>query len=302
MIFAILTLLSWTAGTFAFLTASRKIYPALLNRVRLGLAAVITFAAACIYQGVFPWQLVLQPSVEAWIFLGLSGIVGLTVGDYFGFTALRILGARRHSVIATTAPIFAALGAFVFVGESITVSTLIGMLICIGGVLLAMSSARERQDVEGEGYGSYTMGLLTGLGAAVGQGIGLVLAKLGMQSSGIEVDPLQATFMRMAVGFLSTYVLDLTQRGPLRPLSEAFVDKEGRNGMFLGVLFGPTLGVTMSLAAAATLDLAVAQTIFSMTPVVITLVAILRERRFPPLISLVGLAVAIAGVVILVAG
>ena len=105
------TLFSWSFGTLAFLNASRRMDPGLLNRARLLLAVVATFVLASITMQVWPWQLFSNTGINQWMWLGISGVVGLALGDLFGFTSLRILGARRQSVLSTIAPAAAAITA-----------------------------------------------------------------------------------------------------------------------------------------------------------------------------------------------
>lgn len=302
------TLASWSAGTMAFLTASRRMNPTLLNRARLMLAVGATCVLACVVNGFWPWELFTLPSLHSWLFLGLSGVVGLTVGDHFGFTALRILGARRQSVVSTVSPAAAAIAAFFLLSENLSVQAIIGMGLSIAGVMWAMGSAEERTAVDKEGYGSFGVGIFLALLGALCQGMGLVLAKMGMNlqwySSPSElvndVGGVQATFMRMTVGFLCVYVLDFLRRAPFRPLREAFQDVEGRRAMYLGTLFGPVIGVTLSLVAVKHISAAIAQTIFSMVPlVVLAIAAVVQHERLRPS-AVIGAIIAVAGVVLLV--
>jgi hypothetical protein len=175
----------------------------------------------------------------------VSGIVGLTIGDLFGFTSLRILGARRQSVVSTVAPAATAVAGFFLLDERLSLLRLAGMGLSIAGVMYAMGSAEERSDVHREGFGSYTAGIALAIGGAVCQGAGLVLAKIGLQADGGNVAPFHATFMRMSVGFAATYVLDVIRRAPHRPLREAFTDAEGTRAMAAGTFFGPITGVTL---------------------------------------------------------
>lgn len=294
------TLFSWSFGTLSFLNASRRIDPGLLNRTRLLLAVGATLILACITMQVWPWAMITESGPGQWLWLGISGIVGLSIGDLFGFTSLRILGARRQSVVGTSAPAAAAIAAYFLLGESLTITDIIGMTLSIVGVMYAMSAIEERSEVSREGYGTFTTGVLLAIGGAVCQGAGLVLAKIGLQSDGGNVSPFHATFMRMSVGFAATYVLDIIRRAPHRPLREAFIDKKGARAMYAGTLFGPIIGVTCSLIAASHLDVAVAQTIFSLVPFVVMAITTVIHKEPLHWRSVLGAAIAVIGVVMLV--
>lgn len=296
------TLLSWSVGTLSFLKASRLMDPGLMNRARLGVAVIVTFAIACGAEWIWPWELISSTPLTSWLWLGLSGLVGLAIGDLFGFTSLRILGARRQSVIGTTAPAASAIVGLVLLGEALTLADVVGIALTILGVMVAMNTPDEREDVHSEGFGSYSLGILLAIGGAVCQGAGLVLAKKGMQGQGVDIAPFHATFLRMIIGFSATYLIDVIRRAPHRPLREAFTNREARTAMFFGTFFGPIVGVTMSLVAAKNLDVAVAQTIFSLVPFVVMLIMRVFYGQRIPARSLFGAVISVIGVVILVVG
>lgn len=298
---AVGTLLSWSVGTLAFTRASRRIDPGLLNKARLLIAVVGTGLIATVSTWMLPWQLILSPSATAWMWLALSGIVGLTIGDFFGFTSLMILGARRQSVVGTVAPIFALIGGWTLLDERLTWLSLLATLLTIGGVMWSMSSVEERNAVHKEGYGSFTKGMLMAIGGAACQGFGLVLAKMGMQSGidGGQITAFHAAFMRMVAGFASIYLFDILRRAPAVRLRDAFANAPALRPMLLGAVSGPIFGVSMSLYAANRLGAGLAQTIFSLVPFVVMGIAAVVDRERLRLRVVLGAIIAIAGVILL---
>lgn len=298
---AVGTLLSWSVGTLAFTRASRRIDPGLLNKARLLIAVVGTGLIATVSTWMLPWQLILSPSATAWMWLALSGIVGLTIGDFFGFTSLMILGARRQSVVGTVAPIFALIGGWALLDERLTWLSLLATLLTIGGVMWSMSSVEERNAVHKEGYGSFTKGMLMAIGGAACQGFGLVLAKMGMQSGidGGQITAFHAAFMRMVAGFASIYLFDILRRAPAVRLRDAFANAPALRPMLLGAVSGPIFGVSMSLYAANRLGAGLAQTIFSLVPFVVMGIAAVVDRERLRLRVVLGAIIAIAGVILL---
>lgn len=298
---AVGTLLSWSVGTLAFTRASRRIDPGLLNKARLLIAVVGTGLIATVSTWMLPWQLILSPSAGAWMWLALSGIVGLTIGDFFGFTSLMILGARRQSVVGTVAPIFALIGGWALLDERLTWLSLLATLLTIGGVMWSMSSVEERNAVHKEGYGSFTKGMLMAISGAACQGFGLVLAKMGMQSGidGGQITAFHAAFMRMVAGFASIYLFDILRRAPAVRLRDAFANAPALRPMLLGAVSGPIFGVSMSLYAANRLGAGLAQTIFSLVPFVVMGIAAVVDRERLRLRVVLGAIIAIAGVILL---
>lgn len=298
---ALVTLCSWSVGTLVFLEAARRINPSLLNKTRLMLAVIASGVLACATTAMWPWELVTAATPIQWLWLGLSGLVGLSLGDYFGFTSLRILGARRQSIFGTVAPAAAMLAGLLFLSETIDLIGVLGMFVSIAGVMWSMASVDERTAVHRDGYGSFSKGVLFAIGGALCQGLGLVLAKLGLHAvGGPQLSPFHATFMRMSAGFVTLVVTDMLGRNVHRSMREAFRDKAGVKFMMLGVLFGPVIGVTCSLIAAQHIPVALAQTIFSLVPfLVMAITAVVHRDRLRPQVIL-GALVAVIGVLMLV--
>ncbi|MFN9940241.1 MAG: EamA family transporter, partial [bacterium] len=111
------------------------------------LAVWATLALASITSGIWPCMLIASTSFHAWLWLGLSGVVGLTIGDLFGFTSLRILGARRQSVIGTLAPAAAAAAGLLLLDEHISLIDIGGITVTLIGVIIATYSPQEQHDV-----------------------------------------------------------------------------------------------------------------------------------------------------------
>src|ERR1043166_4308975 len=150
-IFACLvTVICWTAGTFAFTRAARMVAPASVNRVRLLFAFVIIAFISCIVQGITPWQLLQLPDKEQLFYFAVSGFIGFTLGDFFLFTAFKILGGRRTTLFNCFAPVSALIFAFFLVDEHISLTGILGMLISVGGVLMLTLSRSEQSAVHEE--------------------------------------------------------------------------------------------------------------------------------------------------------
>lgn len=101
---AILTTLSWTICIFPFTEASRRLGPNTVNHYRLMLAVILLSFILIAFNGFGIKELFIKSHSTNWIWLGLSGIIGLTLGDYFGFTMYAIVGTRLGSLFASLSP------------------------------------------------------------------------------------------------------------------------------------------------------------------------------------------------------
>src|SRR4051812_30042849 len=101
---AFATLFSWTISNFALAKLTRLADPFVLNKATLFFSIFLLGALVCVLDGLWPWQLFTAPNASNWLWLGISGILGKSVGDYFGFLAMRILGVRRRTMITSLGP------------------------------------------------------------------------------------------------------------------------------------------------------------------------------------------------------
>src|SRR3954470_10503480 len=126
LFFALLTTLSWSIGIFPFTQAARRMGSNALNHFRLPLAALLLSITAVIIDHAAFIDLFRHPVSEAWLWLSLSGIIGLTLGDYFGLSMYAILGARIGSVLATLAPPASLILAALLIDERMNVVGIAG--------------------------------------------------------------------------------------------------------------------------------------------------------------------------------
>lgn len=300
---ALLTTLSWSIGIFPFTQAARRLGVNVLNHFRLLLAMIVIGIVAAIvgwssFTGIFS-----ENYFPAWMWLGLSGIVGLTIGDYFAFVMYKILGARTGSVLTTFAPAAALILGSIMIDEHISMTGITGMLITIAGVNFISFGKKERSKMTDLGHGSLAYGIVAGILGAFCQGAGLVLAKKGMisQPSEFHLDPLHATFMRLAAAFFSLLAFTLV-RGNLIEIILPVIRNQngGLKYAISGTMFGPVTGVCLSLYTVSIIEPSIAQTIFSLVPAFAFLLSAFFFKEKITGNSVLGLVTAIAGVVILI--
>jgi drug/metabolite transporter (DMT)-like permease len=149
--------------------------------------------------------------------------------------------------------------------------------------------------------GSLLKGVLLGLGAALGQAAGLVMAKHAMIDCGGSVAPLEASFVRMVSALVVIWLLAL-MRGQAGRTVKAMTNHRAVAFSFGGAVAGPFLGVWMSLVAVKLIAAGVASTLNSMTPVLIIPLVIWYYREKVSLRALVGAVVAVGGVTLIFLG
>jgi len=289
---ALATALCWTFTAMAFEAAGKKVGSLAVNLIRLGFAAGFLAIFGLIVRGM---PLPLDATAHAWTWLGLSGLVGLVVGDGCLFRALVLIGPRLSTLIMSLAPPFAAVLAWFVLGETLSALDWVGMGLTLFGVGWVVLERKPDRDGRSRRVG--LAGVLFALVGAAGQGGGLVLSKLGMGS----YDAFAATQIRVFAGIVGFSVLFLFLGWWPRVLA-AVRNRSAMGFTAVGSFFGPFLGVSLSLLAVQFIETGVAQTFMSIVPVLIIPFVILINREKVSTRAVLGAVVAVAGVSILFIG
>lgn len=289
---ALATSVCWTATSTFFAFASQRVGSLVLNRIRLLLAIVFLIAAHLVLRLALPFQ----AGGERWLWLGLSGVVGLTLGDLFLFQAYIHIGPRLGMLMMSLAPVIAGITAWLFLGETMGGLQVLGIAVTLLGVAWVI---RERHgDDTGRPQDSqdpraYWKGVLFGLGAASGQALGLILAKKGL---GGDFPALTGTLMRMLVAAAAMWLLTLLQRQSGETWRRLAQERAAFPYILGGVIFGPFLGVTLSLLAIQHTNVGVASTLMALPPVFLLPVGYLVFKERFGWQAVLGTLVAIFGV------
>ncbi len=302
--FGLLTTLSWSFCIFPFTQAARRLGSNSLNHFRLLLALIFIGLISTIIDSHTFASIFTTEYSQAWLWLGFSGIVGLTFGDYFAFEAYSILGARLGSVLTTFAPAAALCLAWILLGETLSFVGILGIFITIIGVNFISLAKKERDKVPTHKQSKISIGVIAGILSAFCQGAGLVLAKKGLlmeKELNITINPFHATFIRLTIATSFLYLVSII-RGKLKNVFEPII--ENRDGgikfAIAGTVFGPTLGVSLSLFTVSLIEPSIAQTIFSLVPVFALFIARILTKEKITWQSLSGVTIAMFGVIVLI--
>ena len=301
---ALATALLWAFTSIFFAEAGKRIGSFQVNLIRLVMAVGIYSLVLLIWDGrLFPEDL--NSSQLGW--LAASGLVGLLLGDGCGFKALVMIGPRLTSLLYASAPIWTTIIAWVFLGEELGWIDLVGISLTVSGIVLVVLERQSRNaEINGmkQGHpdsGSMTKGVLLGITAAVGQAIGLVMAKQGMFFAGGTIEPMSASYIRMVVALVAIGGLAIA-RGNHAGLMAAFRDRKGLGLCGGGAIVGPFLGVWLSLVAVKYISTGIAATLNSLTPIMILpLVTLFYREKVTPRAT-IGALIAVTGIAILFLG
>jgi drug/metabolite transporter (DMT)-like permease len=262
--------------------------------------------------------------LSAWAFTGgagvsgagfplflLSGLVGIGIGDAGLFQALPRLGSRLSLLIiqCLTAPI-AALIEWLWLGTTLGPTEIIGALVILAGVGVAIAPGEHLTIPRPQ----LIAGIMFGLLGAAGNALGVVLSRKAYAVTHQDLQTIDggtAAFQRILGGLLVSAILLLFAKrqffpvlgesngnhAPLMPVREKW--RRIWPWVLLNSLAGQTLGVSAMQWGLETTPTGVVMSIVALTPLTVIPLARVFEGEKVTMRSLVGGAIAVAGVICL---
>lgn len=234
------------------------------------------------------------PDWQAVAVLGLSGVLGILLGDTLNFAAVGRIGPRRAGAIfALNAPMAAVLG-WVLLGERLGGQAWAGIAVTVAGVALAIlgrpaSGAHRLEQVRG----GLRVGVALGLGAALGQAAGALIARPYMAGG---LDPYVGSLIRVGASGLA---MGMVAALPLSPKGPQEVTGKVLFLTGLTALIGLLLGMTLFLYALQGSQTGIIATLSATSPVIILPLLWLRTGQRPTLTSWAGAGLAVAGLALI---
>lgn len=253
---ALLTAALWTGSALAFSAATTRIGSVYVNVTRLVLAVLLlllTIIALGIEPRISPLQIT---------YLALSGFVGFVFGDTFLFKSYEYNNARIGSLVMSAAPAFAALLAFILLGETVSVTGILGMGITLGGIALVVL---ERRETSSHHIPISMPGILYAFLGALGQAGGLILAKCAFDIG--PINGILATFVRAVAATLVVAPLNYLAGRLIQPIQVLVKNRTALYLTILGSFLGPFLGVVFSLISISRTSVAIAATLMATSPI-----------------------------------
>ena len=275
----------WGFGTLLFESAGRRIGAFQTNLLRILLACIFLSITLYFQAGLF---FPTNASATDSFWLGLSGIIGLAIGDGALFYAIVILGPRLSTLLLSMAPPITTIVAWLFLDEKLGLTAILGISITFAAIIWVVAEKHGDEHIRG----SKTTGVLFGFIAALGQGLGVILAKLGLTGN---IDSLSATLLRMVPAAIGLWAVALLTR-QAKSAIVAMRDKMSALFVFGGAIVGPYIGVWLSLVAVKYTKAGIASTLLSTVPILIIPIEFIVHRRKPSIRAIVGTGLAVLGI------
>lgn len=226
----------------------------------------------------------------------LSGMVGIFAGDTLLFAALNRVGPRRAGILfALNAPIAALLG-WLVLDETLPPIAVVGVGLTVAGVLLAILFGKRRAQLhQWEAIkGPLWIGVSLGLGAALGQALGSIIARPIMATG---LDPFAASMLRVGV---AAFCLSALMQLPI-PAVKAKGKLTWRVAAVTALtgFIALAIGMTLLLFALSGGKVGIVSTLSATTPVIILPMLWIRTGERPAAGAWVGAALVVAGMALI---
>lgn len=295
---SLLVAVMWTFTALFAEVASKRMGTLVLNVWRM-LLTILLLGIVLWWTCGKPWPQ--YASTDVWKWFLASGFMGFVFGDYCLFNAYIVMGSRFGQLFMTLASPFAAIAAWFMMGETMNLLALLGMIVTLSGIGISIMG---KDDAGARHLKLPRKGILLGIGAGMGQGIGLVLSKQGLMHYAAEI-PAEATDVAAMMPFAGTQIraimgligfgATLLLLGKWRNMLRFFTDVRGAAAAMGAILLGPFFGVSLSLMAVGMTNTGVAQTLMSLTPILILWPSRMMFGTKVSMQEVVGAVIAVAG-------
>ncbi len=285
---------SWTATALLSEFGSKRMGNLTLNVLRMALTLFFSVLLFLVVVGS-PLPSGITSSACGWMLL--SGLVGYVIGDYCLFQCYIIIGSRFGQLFMTLAPLAAAFMAWLMLGQYMSPMSIVAMLVTLLGIGISILGRSEHHLFS---LKLPLKGVLFAISAAMCQGIGLVLSKIGMDHYDTTqlpawLVPFSANFLRCLAG-ITGFTLLLWWRDGFSPLRQALHDVKDMSVATATTVFGPFVGVGFSLMAVQYADAGIASTLMALTPIIILLPSYWLFRQPITWRAVLGALISVVGV------
>lgn len=280
---SLLTAVCWMFSAIFFEKAGRRTGSLSVNIIRIFLGILFLGITTLFTRGMF---FPMDATAYNWVWLGLSGIVGFFLGDLFLFKSYILIGSRTSQLVMSLAPMITAVIGWFFLQEILSLKSIAGIVVSVGGIMIAVAGKKLKLNIPLRGF-------LYALGGVLGQAVGLILSKKGMG----DYDPIAATQIRAIFGFVA-FALLVTFVGRWRRVFMTLRDKTGMKAITIGTVFGPFIGVSLSLYAVQHTETGIASALMALTPIFIIIPTAIMFKEKITARQVIGALISIGGATI----
>ncbi|MFM2480735.1 DMT family transporter [Celerinatantimonas sp. YJH-8] len=195
---ALISAALWALTSLISVIPSRHLGAFAYSRYRMAVVSAVLAIASLITGG---WQ-TLQLHDLLWLII--SGIIGIFIGDTALFACMNRIGPRRAELLFTCNAIFTPILGILCFQETMNSWQIAGASLLLIGVALAIMFGKNQKHQWEAIRGPLALAILLGLTSALGQSFGAILAKPALHSA---TDPISASLIRMTSALVAHLIL-----------------------------------------------------------------------------------------------
>jgi len=298
---ALTAALLWAAASILFAAVGQQIRAVNLNFFKGMIASAMMLVVLCTGSllGLSKVNLssLFSLTPEELIILSISGFIGIGAGDTAYFACLRRIGPQKGLMLESTAPILAAIQAYILYQETLSVTAWIGIMLTCTGVILVIKWSRSSAY-----YNTTLPGVLFGLLAAFCQASGIVLSRKVFL--GGDVEPLSSGLIRItaALFIIGCWMMirkvlkyRSADNQPMRDAVKIFIHEKVAARLFTAVILGTFLAIWLMQTSVKHTSAGITQTLLATCPLFGMLIGRFLGQK-QSLWVWYGLALGVAGV------
>lgn len=279
----------WAASAGAFAQVQKNISTLEMNLIKsAGGALLIGMTMALLGQPLA------NINGYALLLFAASGAIGAGIGDIAYLAGLRAIGARRMLLLYTLTPPITALIALILLGEHLSWTAWLGIILTAAGVGWVITE--RRGNTNGLERMDWRRGVIFGLLWSLTQAAATVLSRAGFALA--PVGAIQASLIRLGAALAAlAIIIAINRQRPGRWLKEKGAGRNARL-LLLGTLLGPFIAGLLLQAALKLAPAGIVQTLTSTNSLFAVALAAAAGERIS-LRSLAGALLAVAGIALL---
>lgn len=288
------TSVCWSFTSILFSMSGRQVGSLVVNRTRLLFAVIMVSLLHWLLEGSL---LPIHAESWRWGWMALSGLIGFVLGDACLFQAFVLVGPRLSMLLMALSPVMGAVMAWVLLGEALAAAEIAGITLAVAGVAWVVADRTNAPAAAPDAPPrQFLLGVLLGLGGALGQAGGLVASKEGLQG---DFSALSGNLMRLVVSALAIWLI-AAATGKVRSNFTALRAQPGAVLTILGgSVAGPLFGVWLSLIAVQNAEVGIASTLTSLSPIFLLPLGYVLFRERITARAVLGTLLAVAGTAVI---
>ncbi|GAL27046.1 Gll3359 protein [Vibrio variabilis] len=225
------------------------------------------------------------------LILGISGVIGIAIGDSAYFASLKRIGAGKTLLLESLAPPLSGVLALMFLGTALGFQSWLGVVITTVAVTAVVfqpnGNGNEKTSLSGIGFG---------LVASVCQATGVVISHFALVQG--DLPPLLGAFIRLTIGVaVVACLVPLLEKKPYRSMVQQGRTMKAVSWYWLiaAIFVGTFLALWLQQIALKHANPAVAQTLIATSPLFILIIYAVRGEQISRR-SVVGTLCALLGI------